>query len=132
MAIRQAEAEKRLRKYATPANVNNRVGVIWTPQEEAQLKEEIFSGLSLQEIANLHHRAPKAIELRSARLAAGEVTEENPVQVVCSKYRVTETMVNYELKRKNKPKKATLEARVAALEEEVQRLRELLAKANLI
>ena len=122
--------EKRNRKYATPANANNRVGVIWAPEEEANLKREFLSGQSLQEIADLHQRAPKAIELRLAKIAAEEVTETNPVTSVCAQYRVTESMVRSEMKKlekKAQPKRLTLEARITALEEQVRQLQAVIA-----
>ena len=127
-----AAQEKRQKRFATPANANNRVGVYWTEEEEAELKQEFLSGQPLQTIADQHQRAIRAIELRLAKIAAGEVSEETPVTVVCAKYRVTESMVQKELARavkKAQPKKNELVAKVAALEEEVRQLK---AQVNLL
>lgn len=40
----------------------------WTPAEEAQLREEIGTGKSIEEIAELHHRRPGAIRSRVQKL----------------------------------------------------------------
>lgn len=123
--------EKRHRKHATSANANNRVGVFWTPEEEANLKREFLEGKSLDEISQLHKRAIRAIELRLAKIAAEEVSETDSVTDVCAKYRVTESMVQKELAKKVKRsqpkpvpvKKADLTARIVALEEQVAQLK---------
>lgn len=125
-----SSTEKRHRKFATPANANNRVGVFWSPEEEANLKREFLAGKSLDELSQTHQRAIRAIELRLAKIAADEVTESNSPTAACVKYRVTETMVQRELAKKVKKaqpkpapvKKADLLARLTLLEEQVRQL----------
>lgn len=131
--------EKRHRKYETAANANNRVGVIWTPEEEADLKREFFENKSLDEISQLHKRTPRSIELRLAKIAADELIEAIDsgtdayvsASTVASKYRVTETMVQKALTKKAKKanpkpapvKKIDLIARIESLEEQVRQIR---------
>lgn len=116
--------EKRVPKYAKDENSDNRYGVIWTDEEDARLMKSLQSGLSMQLIAEAHKRTPKAIEIRLAKLAAKEVHEISaPVQSIATKYRVTETMINKELKfLQRKEKKEKKEAGNADAADTVPRL----------
>jgi hypothetical protein len=52
---------------ATPASTS-RHGSRWSEQEENQLRQEIESGMALEEVATIHRRTPGAIEERASRL----------------------------------------------------------------
>ena len=108
----------------------------WLPEEEEALKTEFFEGKSIKEIADSHNRTKRAIEIRLARLATEEVSDEVTLAEAAAKYRVTESMVESQIKKKEKrehkiqnklPKKATLVSRIEALEEQVRALTEALS-----
>jgi hypothetical protein len=52
---------------ATPASTSRR-GSRWSEQEENQLRQEIESGVTLEEVATIHRRTPGAIQERASRL----------------------------------------------------------------
>ncbi len=91
--------EKRVAKYAKQENSDNRFGVFWSEEEDGRLLSEFNSGTSIALIADSHQRTPKAIEIRLAKLAGKELYEKGgSAQIIAAKYRVTESMVNKELK----------------------------------
>ena len=52
---------------ATPASTSRR-GSRWSEEEESQLRQEIESGVALEEVAKIHRRTPGAIQERANRL----------------------------------------------------------------
>ena len=113
MAATQKGKEKRVSKYDTDSNKDNRMGVHWSPEEDASLMEQMARGLSISQIAELHQRTARAVEIHLSKLAAKDSMESgSSAQQMATKYRVTESMVSRELK--NLKAKETKETKVAA------------------
>lgn len=131
--------EKRIKKYATAANADNRHGVVWSPEEDARVKSQFAQGMTIESIAEGVLRTPKAVELRLARYAAEEIVEDpqpNKITAAASKWRVTESMVKNNLKKlapreKHTVKKADLEARIELLEQQVRALQDIIATSKM-
>lgn len=96
--------EIRVKKYQTRKNKNNRVGVLWSQDEEKQLKSEIQSDMSITDIATAHKRSENAIKLRLVRIAAGEVGHDLSVEQAAKKWCVDVENVQKEVDRKTKAK----------------------------
>lgn len=127
--------EKRIKKYATAANADNRHGVVWTPEEDVRVKNQFAQGMTIESIAEGIQRTSKAVELRLARYAAEEIVadpQSDKIIAAASKWRVTESMVKTNLKKlAPREKKADLEARIELLEQQVRALQEIIATSKM-
>jgi methyl-accepting chemotaxis protein len=104
---------------------------LWSPKEEAELLEEIASGLSIYGIAEKHQRTSGGINARINKIAYEMYTQGMDIDFISNKTKLSISSINTLIhKKENKETKETKDDEIKKLKEMINTLIE--NQSNLI